>query len=207
MSPPTDLFTPLPISAASEPSLRALLTSYATYLSTNPHLSLHDFAHTLQTRRSTLSHRIYITATSPSDAASKLSHLAANLPITTKHTTPPHPRILGVFTGQGAQWTRMGARLIAASPFVARRVRELDAVLQALPDGERPGWRLADELLSQEGRGGEAGIAQPLCTALQIVLVDVLRLAGVKWEGVVGHSSGACLSGSQGTPFLGVGYG
>ncbi|KLU90395.1 hypothetical protein MAPG_10249 [Magnaporthiopsis poae ATCC 64411] len=37
---------------------------------------------------------------------------------------------------------------------------------------------------------GEAAISQPLCTALQIVLVDMLGFAGIKLYSVVGHSSG-----------------
>lgn len=36
----------------------------------------------------------------------------------------------------------------------------------------------------------EALISQPLCTAVQIVLVDMLNLAGIKFNSVVGHSSG-----------------
>ncbi|RYP74293.1 hypothetical protein DL771_003114 [Monosporascus sp. 5C6A] len=50
----------------------------------------------------------------------------------------------------------------------------------------------AEELLANasDSRLDEAALAQPLCTAVQIVLVDLLRAAKVKLAAVVGHSSG-----------------
>jgi hybrid polyketide synthase/nonribosomal peptide synthetase ACE1 len=95
------LFTPLVISAATEKSLRALMSSYSEYLKMNPHVSLRDFAYTIQERRSTLAYRASISAS----------------------TT-------------------------------------------------------------------EAAISQPLCTAIQILLVELLQLTGIKLSAVVGHSSG-----------------
>ncbi|XDG06192.1 hypothetical protein ABKA04_005807 [Annulohypoxylon sp. FPYF3050] len=53
--------------------------------------------------------------------------------------------------------------------------------------GTIKGELLADASFS---RLNEAGIAQPLCTAIQIILVDLLHAAGVKLTAVVGHSSG-----------------
>ena len=38
-------------------------------------------------------------------------------------------------------------------------------------------------------RIGEAALLQPLCTAIQIVLVDLLRTAGITFTAVVSHSS------------------
>ena len=38
-------------------------------------------------------------------------------------------------------------------------------------------------------RIAEAALFQPLCTAIQVVLVDLLRAAGIKFAAVVGHSS------------------
>ena len=43
---------------------------------------------------------------------------------------------------------------------------------------------------SETSRLGEPAIAQPLCTAVQIMIVDLLKQAGVKMHSVVGHSSG-----------------
>lgn len=106
------------------------------------------------------------------------------------------PRILGIFTGQGAQWATMGRELYhgasASGPFRAA-IDHMQRSLDALPATEdRPTWRLADQLLADGGtsRVAEAAVSQPLCTALQIALVDTLRAAGIEFAAVVGHSSG-----------------
>lgn len=103
------------------------------------------------------------------------------------------PKIIGIFTGQGAQWARMGAELIESSPFAASHIDSLDMILQTLPDiTNRPSWTLKGQLLADKmtSRVAEAEISQPLCTAVQILLVDVLRAAGIHFTAVVGHSSG-----------------
>ncbi|KAI9676711.1 MAG: Type I Iterative PKS [Bathelium mastoideum] len=189
------LFTPLTVSAASERSLRALLSSYSAYLKANPQISLRDFAYTLQMRRSTLSNRTVIAASSSEEAFEKMDAILRderNVDLGTKHFGISKPKILGIFTGQGAQWPRMGARLIETSPFVAKRLAELDRMLTELPSADRPTWTLQEQLLADEAgsRVAEAAVSQPLCTAVQILLVDLLRAAGVTLHAVVGHSSG-----------------
>ncbi|KAF2271629.1 amino acid adenylation domain-containing protein [Westerdykella ornata] len=107
-------------------------------------------------------------------------------------TSPSSPRILGVFTGQGAQYAGMGKSLILQSPLAARRVDELQKVLDQLPAPDRPDWKIRDELLAEaaSSRLGEAALSQPLCTVIQVILVEMLRSAGVEFAAVVGHSSG-----------------
>ncbi|EAQ88739.1 hypothetical protein CHGG_05358 [Chaetomium globosum CBS 148.51] len=192
---PGSLFTPITISAASENSLRDLLSSYIGYLRAHPEVPLQDFAHTLQERRSTLAHRAFITASTNEEAATKMTQLLAperSDQLGTKHGSVTDPRLLGIFTGQGAQWPRMGAMLIEMSPFAASRLAELDSSLSSLPVDDRPATTLREELLADaaSSRIAEAALSQPLCTAVQIVLVDLLRAAGIKFSAVVGHSSG-----------------
>lgn len=57
---------------------------------------------------------------------------------------------------------------------------------------EPPSWSLSEELLadSTKSRVSEAQFSQPLCTAIQIGLVDLLRACGIKFSTIVGHSSG-----------------
>ena len=108
-------------------------------------------------------------------------------------TTLIHPaRVLGVFTGQGAQWASMGRDLIRGSDFVRGRIESFQAVLADLPPGECPSWSLEKELFADSSttRLHEAAISQPLCTAIQIVLVDLLRSTGITFNAVAGHSSG-----------------
>ena len=101
-------------------------------------------------------------------------------------------RLLGVFTGQGAQWPAMGAHLIRTSAFARDRIQFLEDSLSALPEGDRPQWSLRTEMLAgaDTSRIAEAALSQPLCTAIQVVLIDLLRSAGITFAAVVGHSSG-----------------
>ena len=95
-----------------------------------------------------------------------------------------------VFTGQGAQWARMGAELMAYYPGFLRSIRQLDMVLEDLDDS--PDWTLEDLLLEESAtsRVSEAEFSQPLCTAIQVGLVQLLRLWNVKPSVTCGHSSG-----------------
>ena len=107
-------------------------------------------------------------------------------------STTTAPRIIGIFTGQGAQWAGMMSKLIASCPQVCQKIERLEESLATLPSEDRPSWSLKAELLAEppNSRIGEAALSQPLCTAIQIVLVDMLRDANVKFAAVVGHSSG-----------------
>ena len=156
---------------------------------------MRDLAYTLQERRSTLAYRAVITAATASDAVKKIDALLENADapeLSTKHFSIARPRILGVFTGQGAQWPRMGAKLIESSPFASKRLDELDAFLSDLPEDVRPAWTLREQLLADASTSkvAEAAVSQPLCTAVQVLLVDLLVGAGIQFAVVVGHSSG-----------------
>tara|TARA_R110002060_G_scaffold53319_3_gene63943 strand:+ start:230 stop:526 length:297 start_codon:yes stop_codon:yes gene_type:complete len=84
----------------------------------------------------------------------------------------------------------MGAALINAFPAAQRIIEAMDRSLASLPAEDRPTWRILEELSAAEEttRIGEAVFSQTLCTAVQVVLVDLLRSAGVTFKAVVGHS-------------------
>jgi hybrid polyketide synthase/nonribosomal peptide synthetase ACE1 len=99
-------------------------------------------------------------------------------------------RVLGVFTGQGAQWAGMASKLINA-PAAMAIIDDLERSLSELKDYP-PQWSLKAELLADKSssRIAEAALSQPACTAVQIVLVELLHAAGISFSAVVGHSSG-----------------
>ena len=86
----------------------------------------------------------------------------------------------------------MGKRLISEIPLVRQRAEELDDALQALPLSYRPSWKIAVELGRDAGSSQlqKAAFSQPLCTAVQVILIDLLRAAGIAFSAVIGHSSG-----------------
>ncbi|KAI1746169.1 beta-ketoacyl synthase domain-containing protein [Xylaria scruposa] len=190
-------FIPFVFSADTEKSLIAVLRSYSEYLETNDSISPRDLAWMLLQRRSALSFRIAFPGSSIESLkraiANRLSEEHGTMATKSRSPSASKPiRILGIFTGQGAQYVRMGADLIERSDFALGIIQELEAHLSALPEKDRPSWSLEAELLadSSSSRLNEAKISQPLCTAVQILLVELLRQANIHLDVVVGHSSG-----------------
>ncbi|RYP43239.1 hypothetical protein DL770_011775 [Monosporascus sp. CRB-9-2] len=200
----TTLFTPCVFSAHSESSLLEILSDYANYLEgirDDPDVNLQDLAWTLRQRRSEFPYRASFTSSSIPELRDKIrarledkesSSIATKALSSYPSLRESRGRILGIFTGQGAQYARMGAELIEQSSTARGIIRQLEKYLMDLPETDRPSWSLEAELLADAStsRLHEAAIAQPLCTALQILLVDLLKLAGVQFSAVVGHSSG-----------------
>ncbi|KAI9771201.1 MAG: putative Hybrid PKS-NRPS biosynthetic cluster [Geoglossum umbratile] len=185
------VFTPFNFSAATERSLAATVAAYSAYLKADKSTNLRDLSWTLNCRRSTLPVRATFSALSLADLCSKLDAFVEGGASAVKPSAGAcAPRILGIFTGQGAQWARMGAELMRSAA-VQNIVEDLERSLAELPT-DRPTWSLKEELQKGTGtsRVHEGSLSQPLCTAVQIILVDLLRNAGISFEAVVGHSSG-----------------
>ncbi|KAJ5543625.1 Acyl transferase/acyl hydrolase/lysophospholipase [Penicillium sp. DV-2018c] len=185
---------PFNFSAGSEKSLLANLAAYSQYLQGHPEIDLRDLSWTLNCRRSTLQVRVSVSASSSSELAARLDEIVQSAGVipSTQTASIRKPKLLGVFTGQGAQWARMGAGLLETLPMVAECIARLDRSLQELPTEHRPTWSLREELLKDKipSRIGEAAFSQPLCTAIQIALVQLLQAANLTLAAVVGHSSG-----------------
>lgn len=75
-------------------------------------------------------------------------------------------------------------------PLFMRTIRRLDYALEELSNG--PDWTIEDVLLEdvQTSRINEAEFSQPLCTAIQIGIVQLLAHWGIRPTCTVGHSSG-----------------
>ncbi|KAF4636865.1 hypothetical protein G7Y89_g1216 [Cudoniella acicularis] len=198
--PRKETILPFLFSAGSEESLVKSVGKYVTYLKSQPMCDLHDLAWTLHSHRSLLPVRISFAATSREAMIAQMesrleedikthSSLFGSRPAVTANRSDTN-RILAVFTGQGAQWVGMSRELIKHSPLFARKIASLERTLQNLPIPME--WSFTAEILASpaDSRLDEATISQPLCTAVQIALVDLLRLANVEFDTVVGHSSG-----------------
>ncbi|RDA83527.1 hypothetical protein CP532_4154 [Ophiocordyceps camponoti-leonardi (nom. inval.)] len=97
-----------------------------------------------------------------------------------------------VFTGQGAQYAGMARELLEKNAAFVATIRGLDQVLQSLPSRHAPSWTLEETILAPAATSkvNDVTRSQPLCTAVQIALVDLLRSWGVSPSAVIGHSSG-----------------
>lgn len=176
----------LPLTSHTEKAGDRLRESLARFLQSNPQhsaaalaISLSDPGRTLQQVRS------YIVEKDTADVLAGL-----NQALTWTRSDKSRLRIGFVFTGQGAQSFAMGRQLIEQSPLFRQSLERCDSVLQELPD--KPDWSCVTELLKtkEESRVTQSAFSQPLCTAIQISLVDLLREWGIKPSVTVGHSAG-----------------
>ncbi|KAK0513792.1 hypothetical protein JMJ35_003514 [Cladonia borealis] len=156
--------------------------SKASSIETGSNGLLQDLAYTLAEKRSMLPWRSFAVLSSLHDLRTRLSALLS------RPTRPAKSAKLAfVFTGQGAHWPTMGQDLLNY-PVFERSLKFSDEHFHTM------GWRssLFDELLKEEGRSNlkDPLISQPLCTALQIAIVQLFQSWKINPVAVVGHSSG-----------------
>lgn len=173
-----------PISARSEYSLQSAIKDLGEYLKHHPDTRLDDLSHTLIKRRSKFQWRSSIVA---EDIDSLLQSLGAK--DLARNKAPNKLATAFVFTGQGAQWARMGYALLQSEHTAfARSV----AISEKLLKGFGAQWSLVEELSRDDSlsRLNNSEFGQPASTAVQIALVDLLKSWNVLPAAVVGHSSG-----------------
>ncbi|CAA9957838.1 Acyl transferase domain [Pyrenophora teres f. maculata] len=186
---------PIVLSARSPDSLKQLSLSYIKYLVANPSTNISDLSRTLSSCRTRHSSRTAYAAANAMGLADEMRRkqgVDSEVFKSNGDNGGQCPRILGIFTGQGAQWAGMGRELVTKSAVARQIIRNLDLRLAQLPESDRPSWTLLSELLADEAasRISQAAFSQPMCAAIQIVLVDMMLAAKVRFTSVVGHSSG-----------------
>ncbi|KAL4954547.1 polyketide synthase [Aspergillus filifer] len=181
------LFT---FSAKDEGSLYDNMFNVGEYVKKHQNVDcafLDNLAYTLANRRSNFR---WTKAVSASSIDRLTKSLEERKMATTRRAGPP--KIGFVFTGQGAQWYAMGRELLSAYPVFRSTIQRCEGFLatQGCP------WSLMEELSrdAETTRVNEASVGQPLCTAIQIALVDLLASWNVKPTAVTGHSSGEIAS-------------
>ncbi|PWY82224.1 ketoacyl-synt-domain-containing protein [Aspergillus heteromorphus CBS 117.55] len=189
---------PFAFSAVTERTLTNVLERYVEFLQRNPQIDLLKFAAALIEGRSAFSHRVILTATSVGDLQRRIqaelkkrnSTTLSSSIVSRANDTPK--QVLGIFTGQGAQYPQMFWDSISASPKALVWMAELQESLDTLPPQLRPSFSMVEEISNPEPLSSlhKAGISQPLRTAIQIIQVNMLRALGITFSAVIGHSSG-----------------
>jgi acyl transferase domain-containing protein/SAM-dependent methyltransferase len=166
-------------SANSSESLRLQVTDIQKYADEQSS-SLEDHAYTLGSRREHLPHRAFsVNGKNTKPNTSPFSKVSSSA-----------PDLVMLFTGQGAQWPRMGYELFQRNSVFKKSIFAMNKTLHSLP--EPPSWSISDELAkaAETSNIHIASFSQPLCTAIQIALCDALADIGIRPSAVVGHSSG-----------------
>ena len=144
---------------------------------------IRDLGYTLSCRRSLLQWRSCITAANHHELVAALGDPKKLKIVKSKSDVS----ISFIFTGQGAQWHAMGRQLIARYSTFRNSLETSARILTEL--GAR--WNLIEELMydASSSRVNQSDISQPVTTAIQIALVDLLFDFNVKPQAVLGHSS------------------
>jgi len=171
------------LSAMTEHSCKKRVQALKSYCETRSEQHFDALAYTLSRRWEGFPWRWSVTASNMQELLSKMEEPSCDIILAS--TTP---KTGFVFAGQGAQWFAMGRELISSYPTFNQTMLAADAIYRQL--GAE--WSLIDELQrdKETSRVDLAEIGQPLSTALQVALVDLLKSWNVTPNCVVGHSSG-----------------
>lgn len=143
---------------------------------------LRDLAFTLSERRSRLPWKTLFTASTVPELTQALE---ASTSLEVRSNI--EPRLAFIFTGQGAQWARMGIELLLYRIF-RESVESAERYLRRIGCP----WSVMEELQREDA---VSNINQPLysqtiCTVLQVATVQLLTSWSITPRSVVGHSSG-----------------
>lgn len=182
---------PLLISARSEQALRALAARYAEALGACPTTAAaRALLQAAARRRDRLPHRLALADSDHASLACRLAAFAAggdDAALARDEIHEDASSIAFVYSGNGAQWSGMGRRLLEESPAAAALFDELDAALRV-----HTGLDLRAALFAEgdESRLDDTAVAQPLLFALQVLLTRLLAAQGLRPDLVLGHSVG-----------------
>lgn len=176
------------LTGREQSTVRKMRLRYASYIQTmkdtaSPSVKFDDLSYTLGKRRSRLDWAEAHVASDFKELEEKLS-----APEVAATRSSNKTRLGFVFTGQGAQWPRMGLELMRYTAF-RDSVEAADEYLTQKLDCS---WSVIEELEKHgdESRVTSSELGQPLCTIIQVAMVDLLGSWNVRPTAVVGHSSG-----------------
>ncbi|MGW7569272.1 type I polyketide synthase [Streptomyces tendae] len=196
---PTTGVMALPVSARSEPALRAQARRLSTLLEHGDDEPA-DVGHALATTRALLDHRAVVLAKDRDEARHALDRLAEGTQAPGLTHGPQGTVALGdgaghgglafLFSGQGAQQAASGRGLYRAFPVFAQALDEAVDLLDLQLDHPLRGIMFADEGTPEAALLDLTQYAQPALFALQVALFRLLESRGLTPDRLLGHSLG-----------------
>lgn len=184
----TDRKMVFPLSCSDKANFAAFVEGITSYLQDEGGQysgHLRDFADTLSIRSSALKWRTYFIDDSASGLISQLKKAKVESLV---QASPKPTNICFVFGGQGGVWAEMGRSLFCFKPFK----ESLEKANYYMKASLCCPFDLFEELARPRGVTliTSPFVSQPIMTALQVALVDLVRTCGIEPQYVVGHSSG-----------------
>ncbi|MBF0287242.1 MAG: type I polyketide synthase [SAR324 cluster bacterium] len=190
----------LTLSAKSEEALGKLVERYQELLEQQKSLNLANLCFTANTRRSHFKHRLSVVSSSCSDLKEELTAFLDKSDISDYSRKSSEktgsPRVVFLFTGQGAHYVKMGYQLYQTQPTFRQSLDRCNEILR--PYLEKP---LLEVLYpySPTSDLDNTAYTQPALFALEYALAKLLQHWGVMPSAVIGHSLGefvaACIAG------------
>jgi polyketide synthase 5 len=177
-------FLLFPLSSTSADELRRTAGRLADWVLAHDDVALSDLAYTLARRRA---HRPVRTAVTAADHAELVEALRA-----VADGENAYDAALGrddrgpvwVFSGQGSQWSAMGAQLLTNEPVFAATVAQAEPVIL-----RECGFSVTEAMSSSHVVTGQDRI-QPTLFTMQVALAATMTAYGVRPGAVIGHSVG-----------------
>lgn len=172
------------LSSTSADELRHTAARLSEWVSSHEDVALEDVAYTLARRRTHRPVRTSVIATRRSELLEGLRLVAGG--------DVPYEAAAGrddrgpvwVFSGQGSQWARMGAELLATEPAFAAAVAQVEPLIVRESGFSVTAAMSAPEVVTGINR------VQPTLFAMQVALAATMRSHGVQPGAVIGHSLG-----------------
>lgn len=183
----------LPISARDEIALQSYVAQFRDSLEElDSERDLADLCYSAGSRKENHFNRLAVIGSSRDELRRRLARFLNN-PSTDQiiqgKAASGSGNLVFVFTGQGAQWWKMGRELFVSEPIFSRMIERIDALLMPLS-----GWSLVEEMTAPQGEEesgiDQTNIAQPAIFALQVALAELWMSWGIQPAIVVGHSVG-----------------
>lgn len=172
------------LSAKSKVSLRGNIEALICYLNQNPNTDLGDLSYTTCARR--IHHHMRIaTSVTNTTQLRKFLELSVENAGNFRPVPATAPAVAFAFTGQGAFYEGTGSQLFRNFPFYRKEVQQLDRIVQ----------RFGFPSVAPAIEGAIEGDVSPLVThltilVLEIALVRLWELLGIRPNVVIGHSLG-----------------
>lgn len=184
----------LALSGRTKAARNALAARYVDWLNAHPDVHLGALCYTANTGRSHFEHRAALVFSSPEQLRSQLAALArdareAGLQAGEIASAKRKPKLAFLFSGQGSQYTQMGAALYEEAPAFRECFDRCDAEFRRLRPNDPS---LAEVVFDPQNEPllAQTAFIQPALYSLQVALAALWRHWGILPDAVLGHSAG-----------------